>query len=190
MGRSLYSDYISSKNNEEAIASAQELAIPEFKPRLVRLGLEKAFDALEAGDRDAIMELIVDLCKSQVYTGEDIQEAVDGYAAQLEDLALDVPAAPRVLGGVLGMCVAAELMDLNAVKDRVEGVESAEPRRAFVASALHAVKEAKGSDQLRAAVKASGVDVLALFENDPEFEPHLPSAQKFAEEEGLLTALE
>lgn len=186
----MYSDYISSKNIEEAVASAQELAIPEFKPTLIRLGLEKAFDALETGDRDAIMGLIVSLCKKEVYSGKDIREAVDGYAAQLEDLALDVPAAPRVLGGVLGMSVAAGLMDLNGVKEPVEGVESAEPRRAFVASALHAVKEAQGVDGLKAAVKASGINVLLLFENDPEFEDHLPSARKFAEEEGLLMAVE
>ena len=103
----------------------------------------------------------------------------------LEDISLDVPAAPRVLGRVVGLGAGQGLFELSEAGNQAKEVEGAEPRRNFVAAALLGYKEVKGEEDMVGAVKKSGVDVAALLAKDDEFESHLPSVAEFAKESGL-----
>ena len=53
---------------------------------------------------------------------------------------LDAPSAPRLLGRLLGSAAASGMLGLDFVAKAGQSVESAEPRRNFVAAALLAVK--------------------------------------------------
>lgn len=53
---------------------------------------------------------------------------------------LDTPSAPRLLGRLLGSAAAGGLLGLDVVVKAAQPVESAEPRRNFVAAALLAVQ--------------------------------------------------
>lgn len=65
---------------------------------------------------------------------------------------LDTPSAPRLLGRLLGSSVA--LVGLEAVLKPAKAVESAEPRRNFVAAALLAIKVSQSVAALLGAAAA------------------------------------
>lgn len=190
LAKSLFSDFISSRDLAEAVASAQELVVPGFGPVLARVGLQKAFDSLNEGEQTAIAGLIVDLAAAGAVAPADVAAAVDKFVVELEDLYLDMPTAPKVMGGVMGAAGARGLLGLDAVATQAEmAAEATEPRRVFLAAALLAFQEAQGVDKTAAAIKAAGMDLAALLERDAEFEGHLPAGAVFAKEAGLEALL-
>jgi hypothetical protein len=190
LGKSLYTDYLSSPSLDEAVGSAQELETPGFAPTLVQIGLEKAFEILGDKEQLSLVDLIAALSARGIFTGEDLRDGVGALTAGLDDIALDVPSAPRLLGRLLGSAVAGGLLGLNEVASQVKSVESAEPRRMFVAAALHAVKENAGEDALKEYCEEAKIDMNALLAADPEFDPpELPDVPIFLKAEGLEAAL-
>ncbi len=185
LAKSLFSDYLASRSLDEAVAAAQELLVPGFGPALARTGLERAFAALDDAERGALVEVLVALAVRGALQADDLAAGAAELATELDDLALDVPSAPAVLGRALGGAAAAGLLSLAPVAEQAAGVESAEPRRAFVAAALRAVQAAGGDEAMLEAVAEGGVDVGKLFAHEEEFEGHLPPAAAFAEAEGL-----
>ncbi|PRW56412.1 eukaryotic initiation factor [Chlorella sorokiniana] len=186
LGKSLFTDYLSSPDLDEAVGTAQELEAPGFMPKLVQLGLEKAFDAVTERDQSAVVELLSALAARGVLGADDLKEGTAVLVEGLEDWALDVPAAPKLLGRLLGSAAASGLLGLDWVTKAAKHVESAEPRRAYVAAALHAVHEAGGDDALRAAVADARLDLPALLQSDPEFnDPDMPPADEFLRQQGL-----
>jgi translation initiation factor 4G len=137
----------------------------------------------------AIADVIVELAVREAISGADIRNAVEGFTSELEDISLDVPAAPKILGRVMGCSAARGLLELEIASAQAEAVEAAEPRRAFIASALNAFKELNGEDKLKAAVTESGMSVAQLLEHDAEFEGHLDDARKFAADNHLASLL-
>jgi hypothetical protein len=189
LGKSLFSDFLASRDLAEAVGTAQELAAPGFGRVLVRLGVEKAFDSLDEAEQTALADLVVELAAAQALADKDVRDAVGAFVAELGDIALDVPAAPRVLGRVLGCAAAAGLLGLDVLAAQAGCVEDAEPRRALVAAALHAARDAGGEDKLAELARAAELDLTKLLTHDPEFEAHLPSAAAFAEAQGLSALL-
>lgn len=189
LGKSLFTDYISSRDVDEAVAAAQELLVPGFGPVLVQLGVEKAFDALDKAEQSAIVGLIVELAARGTLPSDDVGKGVQMFTLELGDIAMDVPAAPRILGGILGSMAGKDLLGLDVLAAQAAPIEDTEPRRALVAAALLAVKDVAGEDGMTAKVKEAGVDVAKLFEADEEYESHLPSGKAFAAEQGLSGVL-
>jgi translation initiation factor 4G len=167
------------------LASAQELVVPGFGCVLVRVGVEKAFDSMVEAEQNAIADVVVELAVRDAIVGKDIRDAVGDFTSELEDISLDIPAAPKVLGRVMGCAAARGLLGLDIAAAQAGTVESAEPRRAFIASILHAFKELNGEEKLISAIKEHDVDVAQLLEHDTEFEGHLENARKFAEDNEL-----
>lgn len=190
LGKSLFTDFMSSGDVAEAVAAAQELVVPGFGRSLVRIGIEKAFDALNEIEQSAIVGLIITLAAAEsAVTPADVRAAVEEFCGPLEDISLDIPSAPRVLGRILGLMASRDLMGLDVVAAQAGNIEGAEPRRGFVAAALLAVKGAAGEPRMLELVKDGQVDVPKLFEHDAEFEGHLSGAQEFAKEQGLSAVM-
>ena len=185
LAKSLFSDFLSSNDLDEALGTAQELVIPGFGRTLVRIGLEKAFDSLVDAEQVAIGSLIVDLAVRKAISGKDIRFAVDEFTCVLADLSLDVPAAPKILGRVMGLSAAEGLLPLDVTSAMLGVVEDTEPRRAFIVATLLAFQESKGDDAVIAALQAVEMNVLDILEHDTEFEAHLQPAKTFAEEQGI-----
>ncbi len=53
---------------------------------------------------------------------------------------LDIPAAPKLLGELCGLAVAEQVVELSQLPTMMEPVESAEPKRKYVAAALKHIK--------------------------------------------------
>jgi len=190
LGKSLFTDFMSSGDVAEAVAAAQELVVPGFGRSLVRIGIEKAFDALNEIEQSAIVGLIITLAAAEsAVTPADVRAAVEEFCGPLEDISLDIPSAPRVLGRILGLMASRDLMGLDVVAAQAGNIEGAEPRRGFVAAALLAVKGAAGEPRMLELVKDGQVDVPKLFEHDAKFEGHLSGAQEFAKEQGLSAVM-
>lgn len=137
----------------------------------------------------AIADVIVTLAVREAIAAKDIRDAVEGFTSELEDVSLDIPAAPKILGRVMGCAAAHGLLGLDIAAAQAATVEAAEPRRAFIASALNSFKELNGEEKLTSAIKEHGVDVAQLLEHDTEFEGHLDDARKFAEDNQLTAFL-
>lgn len=185
MARSIFTDYLSSPSIDEAVGAAQELEAPGFAPHLVQIGLEKAFDVVGDGEQTLIIDLLSALASRGVLNGEDVRDGVGALTETLEDIALDIPSAPRLLGHLLGSVAAGGLVSLGEVGRQASSIESAEPRRAFVAAALKAVQETSGSAKLTQLCKDSALDGNALLAADPEFDPDLPDVATFLKQQGL-----
>ena len=110
-------------------------------------------------------------------------------AAATRCCSLDYPSAPKLLGRLLGAAVASGHLGLEEVVRQAGPVESAEPRRTFVAAALEAVQEAGGDDALRAAAAAAKLDASKLLASDPEFDGDLPDVATFLKGRGLEAVL-
>lgn len=131
------------------------------------------------------MDLIAALAQRGVISADDLKDGVSALTEQLEDVALDIPAAPRLLGRLLGSAAAAGLLGLDVVAQQAGVVESAEPRRNFVAAALQAVQQGGGNEQLRALVAEGGLSLHDLLASDPSFDGDLPPPAAFLKSVGL-----
>jgi translation initiation factor 4G len=151
----------------------------------LQIGLEKAFDAVSEKDSLALVDLLSALAARGVLSGSDLKEGTAALLEALEDFALDIPAAPRLLGRLLGAAAAGGLLDLAWVAGAVAACESAEPRRGFLAAALKAAAEAAGDERLVALVKGAGLDLPKLLASEDEFDGPLPAPADFLREQGL-----
>lgn len=158
---------------------------PTPPPPPPQIGLEKAFDALTERDQSALVGLLVSLSQRGVLGGDDLKEGTAALLEGLEDIALDIPAAPRLLGRLLGSAAAGGLLGLDWAAKAVGGVESAEPRRGFVAAALTAVQEVGGEAKLAELAAEAKLDLPALLASDPEFDGPMPSPAEFLQQQGL-----
>lgn len=159
---------------------------PPPPPFASQIGLEKAFDALNERDQLALVDLLSSLAARGVLGGDDLKEGTAALLEGLEDIALDIPSAPRLLGRLLGAAAAGGLLGLDWPAARGGAVESAEPRRAFLAAALRAVQEAGGDDRLQQLVAEAKLDLQQLLASDPEFDPaDLPPPAEFLRQQGL-----
>ena len=113
---------------------------------------------------------------------------IEGLLEQspLDDMALDIPTAPRLLGRLVGAAAGGNLLGLDFAGSVAAAVESAEPRRAFLAAAFKGVQEAGGDERLQQLVGEGKLDLPKLLAADPEFDPaDLPAPADFLRQQGL-----
>lgn len=154
-------------------------------PSCLQIGLEKAFDTVNEKEQLVLVDLIAALAQRGVVPADDLREGVSILTEQLADIALDIPSAPRLLGRLLGAAAASGLLGLDVVAAQATPVESAEPRRVFVAAALAAVQQGGGDAKLKALVADGGMKLEHLIAHDPEFDGDLPTAADFLRCQGL-----
>lgn len=185
LSKSLYTDYLSSNDVEEAVSAAQELVIPGFGPTLVNLGIHRAYDLPSMSEQSKTASLVIELVSHNVISFDDVLGAVTKQTEILDDTMLDIPSAPKVLGEIMGTSVAKNLVSLPALISLAQGIEGAEARRGLVASALVKIKEISGQEEMTSMVHRDNIDVAGLFEKDPEIEAYLPDTNDFLKEQGL-----
>lgn len=178
---STYQEYLSVGDYKEAAACIREIqATPKADmSKVVETGLKLLLDTTKERERTALITLLQKLGEDKVLTSQQLTAALGSYTNQLEDLALDVPYAPDLLGKLTGALVNAGLASLEQLEELLKDVESAEPRRGLVASTLKAVK-AKNAPAIKAA-PASVAKLLAADEMDGD----IPSVADFLKEAGL-----
>ncbi len=183
--QSVFTDFLSSGSLKDAVAAAQELVIPGFGPTLVSIGVNRAYDTLHADEQAKICSLIVELVAHNVIAISDVLSTVETQTKALDDTMLDVPAAPKILGDILGAALAKDMLQAAVLGtlSSPEAIEGAEARRGLLAAALQQVKAARGEQEMKDAV--AGLDILALMAKDDEVEGYLPDTATFLAEQGL-----
>jgi len=210
LAKSVYSDYLASRDAGDAGAAAAELlagAPPAFGADLVRAGLARMFEEPDSAVSSSIAALVASLAAGglpglppsaaplAVAHPSALREGLAKSVGGLEDLALDVPKAPGLLGGLLGAALGAGLgpgapptpaLSLADLTSLVAPIESAEPRRALIAATLKAAAAALGGvDKLAAAASAAGWAAGPTLVFDVEFDGEMEGAAEFLAGAGL-----
>ena len=110
-----------------------------------------------------------------------LADAVGEPVAGLDDIAIDTPMAPKLLGGLVAALIIDDALAATFIADSAVGVEDTMYRREYVAAIFKELK-ARGKKGAAAYAADGGVDVAGLLAGDPEFDSPLA---EFLEKSGL-----
>mmetsp|Transcript_38895 Transcript_38895/g.86508 ORF Transcript_38895/g.86508 Transcript_38895/m.86508 type:complete len:781 (+) Transcript_38895:79-2421(+) len=185
----LFAEYVSTLDKSEAETCVRELESPAFMPKVVETCLEAMMNSMKDKDTDALEDLLIHLLSKGLISTEDLITGLATYTVQLEDLSLDVPKAPALLGHAVGSAVAAGILTIDALPQLLEGDYGAEPKRNLAAAAFKQVKAKLGEGKLKELCTAGGVKAGSFLEADPQLDGDLPSTEDFLKAEGLAGAV-
>eukprot|EP00884_Botryococcus_braunii_P007223 jgi/Botrbrau1/16501/Bobra.0142s0095.1 len=186
LAKSLFSDFLTTGDLAEGLASAREIAAPGFSAKMVEEGINKLFDCTKDREHDLLIQLLTALLRRNVYSKEEFLTGLRVSTDRLSDLMLDVPKAPKLLGSLLGHCLLEGALSADVLPDLCKPIEEGEPRRALIGVALKYVKGKAGEGKLAALAKEADIHASAFLEADPEIDPpDLPSVEDWLKEEGL-----
>uniref|UniRef100_A0A061S3S1 Translation initiation factor eIF-4F n=1 Tax=Tetraselmis sp. GSL018 TaxID=582737 RepID=A0A061S3S1_9CHLO len=167
--KSLLKEYISAYDIEEALLCIKELNAPEFMPKVVQMGLEMLLDCVQEKEHAALIDLLVNLSKRNACTKDDLMQGLRTQTDQLDDLRIDVPLAPKLLGRFLAEAMAMGVFGMDALRDACNGEATGESKQALTAETFKALK-ARGEDPAKLAADA-GVRCGEFLEPEPEEPP-------------------
>ena len=138
-------------------------------------------------------ELAPGLCKHMPPSGnhqvnERLNVCARGMQAHtegLEDLSMDVPMSPQILGRALAALLIGGAVQFACLEGLLDKVESCEPKRRLVAKLMPPLEEGLGREGAVAMVKESGVPMGVLLDADAAFEPSAASVFDWVKMEGL-----
>ncbi|KAG1679450.1 hypothetical protein FOA52_007742 [Chlamydomonas sp. UWO 241] len=164
---SLLAEFLQTLDAKEALVCFGELAAPaDFLPKLVEAVLEAMLNSIKDKEAPALEGLLVAMHAGEVVSPSDVEIALRTYCGQLEDLALDVPKAPKLLGSAFGAAVVGGALGLDAMQRLLEGDSGVESKREFAAEAFKKVLASAGADGLKAQCAAAGVAAGAYLAAD------------------------
>ncbi|KAG6410506.1 hypothetical protein SASPL_128567 [Salvia splendens] len=160
--KSLMEEYFSIRLLDEALECVVELKSPayhsEFVKEAISLTLEKAPPCVEP-----VSKLVVYLFEKKVVNTDDIGTGCLGYAALLEDLAIDLPKAPANFGEIIGKLVLAGALDFKVVKEIVVKVGDDYFQKAVFAAVKNTVSNDSAGKQLLNAQASEVAACESLF---------------------------
>lgn len=155
--KSLLEEYFSIRLLDEALQCVEELKAPayhsEFVKEAILLGLEKSPPCVEP-----VGKLLEYLFSKKVLNADNMLNGALGYAALLEDLAIDLPKAPPNFGEIIGKLVVEGALDLKAVKEILVKVGDDYYQKAIFTSTMKVVSSAPGG---KAVMDAQAADIAA-----------------------------
>jgi translation initiation factor 4G len=133
--------------------------------------------------RDLVAKLLAACVKQCGVDASVVKADMEAQIEQLEDIAIDVPMAPKLLGVMLAQLVVEGALEPSALGEATLKIdEGAVPtRRDFAAAALKEFKR-NGKLGLKETVARSGLDVAAALTGDEKFDGPLAA---FLEKNGL-----
>ena len=185
--KSLVNEYMQVADLNEAVLCVKEIvagakdanALGAMTKRMVA----HVVDVSTEKARDLIAKLLAACVKRCGVSAEAVFADLLEQIEALEDIAIDVPMAPKLLGVMLAQLIiegALEAATLNAATLKID--EGAVPtRRDFAAAALRELKN-NGKGGLAEYVTKSGLDVAAALTGDEKFDGPLAA---FLEKNGL-----
>eukprot|EP00873_Tetraselmis_striata_P008104 jgi/Tetstr1/428368/TSEL_018403.t1 len=158
--KSMFKEYTSIFDVSEVNLCIKELNSPEFMPKL--------------------------LAKEETITAKDLKEGLKTQMDMLEDLRMDFPVAPKLLGMFYASAITEGLLSMGDLRDGCNANEdtSGESKRALAEEALKEIK-AKGGDMKKLATDA-GVKGSEFLSADPDLDPpDTPSVQDWLASQGF-----
>lgn len=185
---SLLDEFVASGDKTEAVTCLQEIEDPAFMHKVVEAALNKVLASVSSREQDALCDLLVHLNQQGgLISSEHIVTGLATFTSQLEDLSLDVPAAPQLLGGFFGKAVSGGAAVLDVLPDMLEGDYGAGPKRAFTAAALKTLQAKLGDAGLAQLCHTSGIKAGDFLQPHPEFDEgeDLPAVDAWLASQGL-----
>ncbi|KXZ53095.1 hypothetical protein GPECTOR_8g86 [Gonium pectorale] len=181
---SLYQEFTSTLDKAEATTCVRELG-GQHLAKVVEIGLDQIFNSLKEKEQDALLDLLLHLHEAGAFSSENVVDALTTFTTQLEDLSMDVPKAPQLLGRFYGSCVSRNIASLDLLPQLMEGDASVEPKRRFSAAAFKVLRTAKGDQGLADLCKEVGLAAGTFLSADPEFDKDEPALDAWLKTEGL-----
>ncbi|KAG2453432.1 hypothetical protein HYH02_001655 [Chlamydomonas schloesseri] len=182
--QSLYQEFTSTLDKAEATTCVRELGSSHLA-KVVEIGLEQIFNSLKDKEQDALLDLLLHLHEAGAITSENVVDALTTFTTQLEDLSMDVPKAPQLLGRFYGSCVSRNIASLDLLPQLMEGDASVEPKRRFSGAAFKVLRGAKGDAGLAKLCSEVSLTASTFLNADPEFDKDEPALEAWLKSEGL-----
>ncbi|GLC43129.1 Eukaryotic translation initiation factor 4 gamma 1 [Pleodorina starrii] len=182
--QNLYQEFTSTLDKAEAATCVRELG-SQHLAKVVEIGLDQIFNSLKDKEQDALLDLLLHLHEAGAITSENVVDALTTYTTQLEDLSMDVPKAPLLLGRFYGSCVSRNIASLDLLPQLMEGDASVEPKRRFSGAAFKVLRSAKGDQGLAKLCGEVGLTAGTFLAADPEFDRDEPAIEDWLKAEGL-----
>ncbi|KAL6765639.1 eukaryotic translation initiation factor 4 [Haematococcus lacustris] len=183
---SLLQEYLSTLDKAEALQCVKDLGSKAWMLSLVKQTLQLVLDSMKEKEQTVLLELLLHLAQQGEISGEHLQEALTAYTECLEDVTIDFPKAPQLLGQCAGMAVAAGVLGCDSLPAMLVGETSVIQKRDFAAAAFKAVKTAKGGDAgLAEFCRAAGLSAASFLSADPVVDPDAPSVTAWLKATGL-----
>eukprot|EP00897_Mesotaenium_endlicherianum_P000326 jgi/Mesen1/10294/ME000079S09715 len=161
--QSMLAEFVSVGDLQEALLCVQDLrAPPALLPGVAQDIMSFAIEgAKNARERDLVGRLVSFLLEKLPPAGgfpSAVEAALSALVEQLEDITLDAPQAPKIVGELMGRAVAGGAVQLSALGALLKPLEEDERlKRSFVESAAKRVEEEKGADEAKKVTEAAGL---------------------------------
>ena len=161
----LFAEYKSAADLKEALLCVQDIQkrAPEAAAATELVCVLAVQDVIDdSSDRCAeqMTKLLAYLAENGAVSAEALQAALGKQLAQLDDLAIDVPMAPKLLGTILGGLVASKAVEAAYLRTGCEKVEDMLYRRDLAVAALLHIKSLGSPPLLKLTVDVPLKDFL------------------------------
>lgn len=181
----LFAEYMSTMDKAEALTCVREINSPNFMGKLVEIGLTTMMNSVKDKEVTALEELLLHMHAQGLISTEDIISGLATFTIQLEDISLDVPKAPSILGHMVGSALLQGILALDALPQLLEGDFGVEPKREFACAVFKRVQEQAGADGLAEMCTKSGLKASTFLTADSTLDPDAPAVEDFLRQQGL-----
>ena len=184
---SALNEYLQVLDLKEAVLCVKEIVAEardaEASGAMTTAMLDRVINDSNDKTRDAVAKLLVACVKECGVDAKVVLGDLDEQVGMLEDVAIDVPMAPKLLGYVCASLVVEGVAEASHVAASAEKIDEGgmPTRREYVAAVLKELK-ARGKKSVGEYVKEGGIDLAKLLTGDEKFDGPLDA---FLEKNGL-----
>lgn len=97
----LTKEYLLSRDLEEAARCVRELNVPHFHHEVVKRGITNSLEEGGQPTAEAMSSLLAYLVTQEIVSGEQLRKGFERFKLVLDDVALDIPNAPKLFHGIV-----------------------------------------------------------------------------------------
>lgn len=168
--KTMIKEFMSAGDVGEAMYCVEELGgASQYGESLAKLIVVDLVESMER-DAKALSKLVAGLGSKGGLTKDQVVGAIMEQTSQLDDLAIDVPLAPKYIGELIAACVVEGFggFGIAEVPTLLMPVEDAVQRRKCFTFVCEAITSAQTEEAMVAMVRT--VDLEELLRGDPEFD--------------------
>ncbi|GLJ48101.1 hypothetical protein SUGI_1015570 [Cryptomeria japonica] len=144
---SLLEEYFSIRDTKEAKLCVEELKWPSYYPEFVH---QAVMLAIEKGERhvESIITLLEYLYAQKTLSDRDIKDGIIRIAEECDDITIDIPLAPKLLGEIVGKLSFTGATDLRLLKEAMLKVEDVQVRRTILEAAQRTIRSNPSAERV------------------------------------------
>ena len=163
-----------------------ELNNESFLPKVVEAIVGMVLDNAKPKEKELLIKLLVALRTKEAIGEAPLEQGLAAFTDQLEDLAIDVPLAPQLLGEAVAAVIMEGAHTYALLKTLTSKMEGCEVMRKFLSVILLKLRTQGGEPALKKKLEEHAIDLEEVLKADPEFDPpDLPTVKQFLFSKGL-----